>query len=105
MANWQMTLDFSQSRNYFREGKITIVDLAKVVEEEINKNLSIARVIDEDLADELECDILPLFEDFGYPEAELTVEDFDNALSSLYDWGDTPLDDKWGGKKMCWVVP
>jgi len=105
MANWQMTLDFSKAKREFQEEKITIADLAKAAEEEINKNLAIARAIDEDLADELECDVLPLFEEFGYSGVELTVEDFDDALSSLYDWADTPLDNKWGGKKMCWVVP
>ena len=36
-------------------------------------------------------------------DPDASDEDFNNALESLYDWGDTQLDDNWGGKKMCWI--
>lgn len=32
-----------------------------------------------------------------------TEAGFNKALESLYDWGDTPLDSNWAGRKMCWI--
>jgi len=36
-------------------------------------------------------------------ESVYDVEDFDNALERLYDFGDISLDDKWPTTKMLWV--
>lgn len=41
--------------------------------------------------------------------AEVAADDdaghrwFDDVMSSLYDWGDTSMDDRFGGAKACWV--
>jgi hypothetical protein len=31
------------------------------------------------------------------------TRDFDYVWNDLYDWADTPLDENWNGKKVCWV--
>jgi len=36
-------------------------------------------------------------------DADATTYDFDVAMEELYDWGDTSLDDKLNGKKVCWI--
>ena len=51
--------------------------------------------------DELE-ELILEFGDFAYyPDGN--VNDFDIIMAKLYDWGDTPLDDIFGGKKVCWI--
>jgi len=55
-----------------------------------------------ELADELEYEIIPRFEDIlGYDEPG--VEDFDSALADLYDWGDTKFDYNLNGATLCWI--
>ena len=45
----------------------------------------------------------------GYTLTDVIVIDdeddefFDYVMSDLYDWGDTSLDNKFGGVKMCWI--
>lgn len=54
-----------------------------------------------EMADELEailCDFETVRDD---PDAG--EDDFNGVLEDLYEWGDTPLDDQRGGKKMCWI--
>jgi len=34
---------------------------------------------------------------------ECTIEDFDNIMEDLYDWGDIKLDDEWPPAKVCWI--
>ena len=32
-----------------------------------------------------------------------TPKDFDVVWEQLYDWADAPLDERWNGKKVCWI--
>lgn len=57
----------------------------------------------QELAEELELNIIPAFEEVAEDETATSYDEFNYALSDLYDWGDTPLDNRFGGKKMCWV--
>lgn len=106
MANWQMRLDFSQAKRDYQEELITIKQVAQIVVKELNDKLQTAKDIDLELGEELEDDILPYFEEIAEgDEKYYNVHDFDNALEMLYDWADISLDNRFGGKKMCWVVP
>lgn len=49
-------------------------------------------------------------EDLAYELHELAqdeesdVQDFDYVVwDMLYDWADTPLDENWNGRKLCWI--
>lgn len=115
MADWQFRLDF---KDFWRDEDEPVFKKAEKVVERI-KNLlpaiherakglepfkayrDYAKLL-ERMASELEREILPMFEEVAETESE-DEEDFDYALEYLYDWADTPLDDEFGGKKMCWV--
>lgn len=108
MANWQFTLELG---DVYHEGK-EIHELAGIVAERVKALVAevrsrraltlIPKDTYEEMADELENNILPMFEEVR-DDASMDVEDFDSAMEDLYDWADTSLDGKWGGKKMCWV--
>ena len=90
--------NFSEAKKQYKNGNITIQDLASVVVDRIKIGIVIAERINEDLGTDLKLDILPLFEEI-VEHNDLTVDDFDNALEVLYDWADTSLDDAFAGKK------
>lgn len=101
MANWQFTLDFE---SFWK--KESVHKSAGLIADEIKKLIpSIRRRIPEiyqDMADELENEILPLFKEIAEMKSD-DVEEFDSAMYTLYEWADASLDNEWGGKKMCWV--
>lgn len=121
MAKWQFTLelgDFYHDYDPDGEGGITLVELSQKVADKIKdlvieirkssdkntlkvRNQAFAEKIS-DMVDDLENDVLPMFEELVETENE-DVEDFDYAMETLYDWADVALDNEWSGKKMCWV--
>ena len=106
MTDWQFRLEFRDLWKDERDGKISLLDVSKGVVERIKALAPVIRKrkdeMYQDAADDLENDILPMFEELVEEENEDT-EDFDFALSYLYDWADGRLDDEWNGKKVCWV--
>ncbi len=88
MANWQNTIDIS---GILHNDDTTINDKGKELAKRIQEFGHF-----EKYRDPLN-DIAMQFE-----EVE-SVEEFDYLLDELYDWGDTPLDDNWNGRKMCWI--
>lgn len=100
MSDWQRKLDFSAYTEKYDEGEISIQEFAKIVSEKL-KSLRDFNDFDIDCAKE---DLIFEFEDIAEDEYEEYGEDeFNYALNRLYDWGDTPLDNKFGGKKVCWI--
>jgi hypothetical protein len=115
MADWQFKLDFKE---FWRDEEMPVFKKAEKVIERIKKllpeirgkadglkhfkALKLFRETLNDMADELENEILPMFEAIVEGENE-DEQEFNNALDYLYDWGDASLDNEWGGKKMCWV--
>jgi len=93
MSQWQSRLDLKDLWTRRKEGKLTIQQLAKAIAKRIRKHPFYEREEDtlEEIALNFEC-------------CEEDVEEFDNILSDLYDWANTPLDNNFGGKKMCWVA-
>lgn len=107
MAQWQMEIDFTQSKKAYGDGTLSLEDFAGSVAKTLKASLPKARRIDAEMAQDLEYNIIPLFEEIEEAtDVVYTVDDFENALEALYDWADTGLDDNlFGGKKMCWIVP
>jgi len=99
MANWQSTLNIKNEMEACREGTITIQELSAKVSTKLDR-LAVPN-LPEDLKDEQE-EFVWEFEAAGEDE-DLSVEEYDDILSRLYDWADTSLDGKFGGKKVCWV--
>jgi hypothetical protein len=115
MAKWQFILEFGDFYHLYDidgdlENRISLQKLAKRVAERIAELVPKVRngvkFLDEfgfaEMGDVLEYDILPMFQEISENEHS-SVEDFDDALCELYDWADTPLDEDFSGKKMCWV--
>jgi hypothetical protein len=122
MAKWQFTLELGDFYHLYDpdgDGGITLIELSQKVADRIKKlvieirgksertkklrvkNMAFAETIS-DMADDLENDILPLFEELVETENE-DVDDFDYAMGQLYDWADVKLDNDWAGKRMCGV--
>ena len=107
MSKWQYKLDLKESREQYEKDDnlfalcaahvVKIKELIELVRKDHRKTIR-------EMADSLENDVLPYFEEIAEnPDSEYDVEDYDSALTNLYDWADTPLDRNWAGMKMCWV--
>ena len=99
MANWQRTLKMQPEWDQANDGEITTAALAKIV----SKRLSALDPFDAESWEEVtRLELVEEFEDLA-DVPELTQEEFNWFWAKLYEWADTPLDDKFGGKKVCWV--
>lgn len=94
MANWQRTLnlkDVWDTKEVLLIAK-TISDRLRGLPPVGNEHIDYQReeLVEQfaDLADDTSSD----------------RDDFDELMSNLYDWADTPLDREWNGKKVCWVA-
>lgn len=98
MANWQRELNIKESWLLAKEGTIVIQALAG----EIAKKLKTMKPLNNEVIDherlEIADEFLAISED-----SEADTEAFDYTMERLYDWADTPLDERWNGKKACWV--
>ncbi len=102
MANWKLRLRVGQCRRDYEDGKITLAELCQRYAKRIEEKVPYVRdrMDEPDLADEAE-DIA-----HDFKAMVETTEEFDDALSRLYDWADTTLrDDTWPHEKLCWVEP
>lgn len=100
MANWQRKVDFSAYTEKHDEGELSIQEFAKIVAEKLK---TLRKFEDEYINNQLE-EIIWSFEDLADDEECMDEEStFNYLLEDLYNWGDIPLDDKFGGKKVCWI--
>ncbi len=78
--------------------EITIQELCKIIGQRLSK-------IKTPEIEEIEFDQMGLCDEFEMmsTDKELTEEEFNNTMDDLYDWGDISLDNKFGGKKVCWI--
>lgn len=105
MANWQYKINLTASRRqYEKDGNVqALCDAHAVKIKELIKEVRADhRLIVREMADELENDVLPMFEAQAENE-DADIDDYDYALESLYDWADTSLDRNFNGMRMCWV--
>ena len=99
MANWQLKL---QLGDVYHSG-LPIPALAKTVAErlaalKITALMLLAASDLEDLREDIILEFLALAAD---PSAD--ADSFDAVMEQLYDWADIALDEKWNGRKACWV--
>lgn len=102
MSDWQRKVDFSEATAKYDLDEISIQELAKIVHEKLK---GLKKFNDPDIDYQLE-DLIEEFEMIAEDEEEddyFLKEEFNYILNRLYDWGDTSLDGKFGGKKVCWV--
>ena len=100
MANWQRKVDFSAYTEKYDEGELSIQEFAKIVAEKLK---TLRKFEDEYINNQLK-EIIWSFEDLAdYEECMDEESTFNYLLEDLYNWGDIPLDDKFGGKKVCWI--
>ena len=97
MANWQRRLKIKKEFEQYNDNEITLSQFAKAVSDKLLALEPLPGVID--------LERLRLAEEFKAFSEETDPEegDFDELAEQLYDWADTPLDDHWNGKKVCWV--
>lgn len=97
MANWQSRLNIGTAWRRHKAGKTTLAELAMSIAGELQSLKPISNEPEgerESLIEQFLC--------FANDDCD-DVEDFDGLMEQLYDWADTPLDNEWPGKKVCWV--
>jgi hypothetical protein len=103
MTNWQRTILLNPEWGQAQDGDYPVRDLARLISENLTALAPLGNAEVDDERDELAWRFGDLAKDTVLTDDELTRE-FDAAMSDLYDWGDTPLDNKlWQGKKVCWI--
>lgn len=98
MANWQRTIDISESWKLAQEYEISLQELSK----EILEKLVALRPFDNEDVEYVKSMLIEEFEILADDE-ETDTGWFDYTMGKLYDWADTSLDGKFGGKKVCWI--
>ena len=100
MADWQRKVDFSDYTEKYDEGELSIQEFAKIVAEKLK---TLRKFEDEYINNQLK-EIIWSFEDLADDEECMYEENtFNCLLEDLYKWGDISLDDKFDGKKVCWI--
>jgi len=88
MAHWRNKIDISEEYKLYRDNKATTQEVGQMVAEKLLKlrKAKLGLIGDEDLED--------IILRFQY-ECE-SIEDFDDVLEALYDWGDYD--------HTCWIT-
>lgn len=97
MANWQRTIRLQPQWGRAKDGKLSASELAASIATKLRGVASFGSHLDDE-RDEIAEEFEALAAD-----KSADVNDFDRVMDHLYDWGDTRLDDKWPGKKACWI--
>lgn len=90
MSRWVHRLDIKDIWKKLNDGSIQPSEGGQLIAKRI-RELRCWKADEElqGIADEFDCIV---------DEVDINI-----AMEMLYDWGDTPLDIKFGGKKMCWI--
>lgn len=99
MSKWIRRLEIADEWEKASDGEISVSALARVIAEKL-KALRPLKGFDD--ADEERRDLAEQFADAA-TDTDLSKSEFDDLMSDLYDWADTPLDDNFAGKKACWI--
>jgi hypothetical protein len=101
MADWRFKIDVADLFQRTKAGDATLQELSAEIARQLDGISKVAEMQAD--VDDLEIDDLASdFRDLaGDPKA--TADDFDSALTNLFDWGDTLLEPGWPTKRMCWV--
>lgn len=98
MSKWKYKLEVKDLWEEIKDNKITIQELSK----QMSKRIKLSRFYKKH-EDDLE-PIVNAFEDLS-EDKNASVDEFDDILSELYDWGDQELPTSPGKmqNKMCWI--
>ena len=101
MAQWQNKINIKKTWNGYEAGENTLQDICGEIVSELGR---IRPNVEKRYPDELD-DLDGIIAEFLTlrDDKSATVDEFDNVLESLYDWGDTALDSNFVGKKLCWI--
>jgi hypothetical protein len=98
MTDWQRTLDVSDVWDQVSDGEISVPAFAGMVATRLKRLKPFADHI-------VENEKLELVDQFESMSEDSTsdFDDFDLVWNELYEWGDTSLDNRFNGKKVCWI--
>ncbi len=101
MSNWQNKLDIKDSWKLSLSGEMSRHSLSAEIADKLKV---LSRSMDDSDIEERDClvdEFVALSEDHNS-----TIDDFDDALDRLYDWGDTTVGDvkRWPRKALCWIA-
>jgi hypothetical protein len=99
MADWQRKINMNPELTKWQDGEITVQELAVAMARKVR---AIADFKDHDDLNDERDELAAEFEGMA-DDPSLTTSDFDDVMQRLLDWGDTKLDNKWNGKKVCWI--
>lgn len=97
MANWVTKLDLRDITAQVQDGNATAAQMAGVIADRLEALEGVPQEVDA-----VRLELVRDFRDLS-SDASLDNDGLDNHLEDLYDWADTPLDNKWNGRKTCWV--
>ena len=95
MANWQRQINIEKEWEKAENKEITVKQLADII---INKLENLEDFDDGRINNEKQ-EIIQMFDIIGEDEKD----DFNDAMTALYDWGDIKLDNLFPAKKVCFV--
>lgn len=98
MSIWTRTLDLAHEWEKTKRDEMSPAELAKI----IVLKLKMMQPIGNTHIDAVKQEIIDALVTFTKDEG-LDNDDFDAIIRDLYDWADTPLDDRWNGRKVCWI--
>lgn len=103
MANWKYRLDI---RNIWNDEEMPIDEKGKAIADKILQTFPNEWF--DWKSDDYDCDLEDLVERFrnitGYDEVS-PVEEFDNCMDELYDFGDAQVAPwKWPSNRMAWIA-
>lgn len=104
MPNWQRKIFLNPEWEQAKHDAITINALAASIAKKLAgvRDFSRDRLAEPDSLDDERDELVERFKDLA-AEIDPDRDDLDWIMGDLYDWGDTRLDDKFPGKKCCWV--
>lgn len=97
MADWQRHLRLSPEWQFAQAGSVSPSQLAGVIASRLN---GLAPFADEMIEDQRE-ELVEWFKELA--DEDPSPSEFNEAMAALYDWGDTSLDGRWNGRKVCWI--
>lgn len=101
MAKWQRKLDLTDVWEKANDEEITVSELSATIADRLEALSSFG--IKHDHVDLEKVEIIEEFRILAEDEC-VDFDEFNFIFRRLYDWADQSLDDKFSGKKVCWVA-
>jgi hypothetical protein len=103
MADWQRTLRLNPEWDQCKADEITLQQCAASIAVKLR---ALAPFSDDPLHplewDSERDELTERFEGLAGDETA-TSDEFNSIMDDLYDWGDTRMEPRWNGKKVCWI--